>query len=254
MQTYFQAEETECSKKFDTDFEEETDLFLRLLDNNDKFVKQLGGSVKDNQYPEVTIQIFLVNNVTLMSAAFNLLRTGYIGVSYAVLRLIAESLSLGLSFYEFPEEEIKYRKDPTSFYEKLKSLGYARWIQGALQRIDKEGKKLTGHGIESLLETLIYKGIAEEASQFIHASSKHIRSITSMEGQGDVYGPNYPSRDKVRIIFLKLLHCVVLNLMATDKIFLDFIKDKDTSLINEATLKINSWNKELKDMESYTNT
>jgi len=216
------------------------------------FIEQLNknGQIKDDCFPYWTMEIFLVNNVTLLYSSFDRLRNGYLGISQSLLRPVVESISLSVYFFEFPKDEKKYRKNPKSFYTKLKALNYDGWIEGVLQRIDNEGSKFAKCDLEKGQSwyNFLFKSLGEEACNFLHSNPIYIYSVV-YSGQIDskeqyAYGPNWPKDIVMKNALWKIIESLLLNLIVMDRIFDKYIVKNDINFIKEVVDKLNSWKKE----------
>ena len=247
----FDENETLCSQQFDKDATEEEELLSKLFNHLESLIIQLDGEIKDNQFPDWTIEITLAYNLTLLYNSFDRLRKGYLGISQSLLRPVIENIALSMYFFEFPDDEKKYKSDRKSFYMKLKSLGYVgTWIEPVLNRIDKEGSKFA-KGDQKKGQSwynFLFRNLAEEASNFLHTNPDYIYASLFKRGGEDLeeyaLGPNYPRKDLAKAAIWKIIESTLLNTVVLDRCFKQLIKKNNPQLIGETVEKLNEWKKE----------
>ncbi len=248
----FDPDERVCIQKFDKYLFNEAVLLTKLLTHLESFVQQTSVKIKGKEYPDWTIELFLVNNLTVLYNSFDRLRKGYLGVSESLLRQVIESMSLSMYFYEFPNDEVKYRKDPKSFYAKLKSLGYLGWIEGVLHRVDNEGKKFVKGNVNigQTWYNFLFKNLGDEFSNFLHPNIDYILGVVfeseDVNKQLYNFGPHFTKVNVFKNAIWHIIECTNYNLIIYDKCFKKYIAINDFNLIKEAVDGLNRWKREYK--------
>ncbi len=245
----FSKDEVACSDKFDQLFSSEIKLFSNLFEQLESFVSQISGKIKDTERPDYTVEILLVHNLSLFACAFNQLRSGYLGVSQATLRSIAENLTMSMYYWEFPEHEKKYRDNTRSLWNSIKQKGYAgEWMDLALARIDKEGKvfKILDESGERSWQKFISQNLMEEASSFLHQNFHFVEALvyqtTSNDGKNHfVYGPHWNNDEVMKNGLWKLIEALIFETIVFDTVFKKFINVNDRKLVGEAVDQLNEW-------------
>lgn len=246
----FDTQEEECIKNFDNAFRQEIDLISRLFIHFEGLILQINKKIKDTDYPDWTIEIFLGYNLTLLYSSYNNLRRGYLGVSQSLIRPTCENVALSMYFFEFPKDEKKYRKSRKSFYLKLKELGYDSWIEGVLQRIDKEGAKFakTDASKGQSWYKFLFTNLADEASNFLHSNPDYIFPVIfskhGTEQDEYILGPNWHAEIIAKNALWKIIETTLFNTIIFDRVFKQHIQHNDFSLITEVVNKLNNWKKE----------
>lgn len=246
----FDTDENACALEFDKNLQMEIDLIFRLFEHSEALISQLNRKIKNTDFPDHTIEIFLASNHTAIYNSYDRLRKGYFGLAMEGLRPPIEKIALAMYFFEFPEEEKKYKKNRLSIYEKLKKLGYKSWIDGVMQRIDNEGTKFTKLDAskgQSWYKYLV-EILGEESSNFLHANPEYILPVLYAETKSgiDTYviGPNWVGVDLVKNAFWKITETLLINTMVLDRCFKQYIALNDIVLIRETVEKLNLWQKE----------
>lgn len=246
----FDTQEQICIDRFDKNFLKESLLLSRLFKHMEELIKQVSGNIKGKEYPDWTIEIFLINNLTLLFNSFDRLHKGYVGISQALLRPVIESIALSMYFFEFPKDETKYRKKRKSFYAKLENIGYPNWIEGVVQRIDKEGVKFA-KGDPNKGQTwfnFLIRNLENEASNFLHANPDYILSVVfnseNETHQNYSYGPNWSGINVFKDALYHIIEATIFNIIVFDKCFNKHIKVNDIELMKEAINDLNDWKRE----------
>jgi hypothetical protein len=259
----FDKVEIQIENKFNDSFADDIEILTNLISHLESLITQLNNKIKSGDSPNDTIELFLANNLTLLYNSFNRLQKGYLGISQALLRPVLESISLSMYFHEFPEDIQIYTKDPKNLYRKITKLkyktiengeevekNYLPWIEGALQRVDKEGTKFTQRE-DMKGETwykFIFKNLTEEAGMFLHANPDWIYGIVyGGESKGILeykFGPNWQSDLLIQNALWKIIETILYNTIVLDRVFKQHITNNDFTLIKNTTNKLNIWKKE----------
>lgn len=246
----FNNGEAACIQRFDTKFAGESELLFRLFNHLESLITQLNKKIRDTDFPDWTIEIFLANNLTLLYNSFDRLRKGYFGISLSLIRPVVESIALAMYFFEFPKDEKLYRKRRKSFTIKLKNLGYNNWIEGVVHRVDKEGTKFA-KGDPNIGQTwfnFLIRNLGEESSNFLHANPEYIFAVV-YGGKGIFYdnyclGPNWLGQDMVKNALWHIIEATLYNTIIFDRCFKKHITRNDFNLIEETVDKLNKWKNE----------
>lgn len=224
-------------------------LLLKLLKHKERLVSQLSGKIKYTDRPDYSIELMLAYNLPLLNSSLDNLARGYLGASQITLRTVLENTCLSMYFFEFPKDEKKYRKNRKSFNCKLKALGYDTWIEGWLNRVDKEGAKFSKLvGENNAWYKRIFKNLVEEASSFVHVDIDFIYSLVYMGGGKEksndyALGPNCPDDLLVKNALWKIIETCLYSCAVLDRVFKQHITTIDMPLYKDAIDQLNTWKK-----------
>lgn len=244
----FFKQETIINDKFFALCTKEHELFAKLLKHKENLIKQLSGKIKDTDKPDYSIELMLAYNLPLLNSAVENLANGYLGASQIILRTVLENTCLSMYFFEFPKDEKKYRKDRKSFNCKLQALGYDTWIEGWLNRVDKEGKKFSKlKGESNAWYRRIFTNLVSEASSFVHVDIDFIYGLVYM-GTGEeksdyALGPNWPDDLLVKNALWKIIETCLYSCAVLDRVFKKHITAIDMDLYKDAIDQLNIWKK-----------
>lgn len=242
----FSEQEKDINDKFFEICCKEHDLLVQLLKHKENLIQQLSGKIKDTDKPDYSIELMLAYNLALFNSALNNLANGYLGVSQIILRTALENSSLAMYFYEFPEDEKKYRKDKKSFNCKLKSLGYDLWVEGWLKRVDKEGKKFSKLKSETnAWYKRIFLNMVTETCSFVHTDIDFIYSLvfvgSGKEKSDYALGPNWCGDLLVKNALWKIIEACLYSCAILDRVFKKHITVIDMNLYTGVIDQLNSW-------------
>jgi hypothetical protein len=242
----FSEQEKIINDKFFALCGEEYKLLIQLLKHKESLIQQLSGKIKDTDYPDYSIELLLVYNLSLFNSALTNLANGYLGVSQIVLRTTLENACLAMYFHEFPDDEKKYRRNRKSFNCKLKTLGYDSWIEGWLNRIDKEGTKFSKLKDEKdAWYQRIFNNLVKEASSFVHVDIDFIYSLVFMKSGKEksqyALGPNWPDDLLVKNALWKIVETCLYDCAVLDRVFKKHIITIDMDLFKGAIDQLNKW-------------
>lgn len=245
----FEVQEKTIEDKFITLCSNEIDLLNKLLKHKEDLIVQLSEKIKDTDRPDYSIELMLAYNLALLNSSLNTLSCGYLGSSQIILRTVLENTCLSMYFFEFPKDEKKYRDNRKAFNCKLKALGYDTWIEGWLNRIDKEGSKFSKlEGEKDAWHKRIFKNLVEEASSFVHVDIDFIYSMVYMgdvQGKTSNYslGPNLMDDLLVKNAIWKIIETCLYSCAVLDRVFKQHIKTIDMPLYKCAVDELNKWKK-----------
>ncbi|MFH1388729.1 MAG: hypothetical protein ABII16_01395 [Patescibacteria group bacterium] len=244
----FYGQEKAINEKFFLLCREECKLLTRLLEHKENLIQQLGGKIKDTDTPDYSIELMLSYNLSLFNSSLTNLSNGYLGVSQIILRVALENTCLAMYFYEFPDDEKKYRKNRKSFSCKLKTLGYGYWIEGWLKRIDKEGTKFTKlKGEKGVWYQRIFNNMVEEANLFVHVDVDFIYSLVFMKSDKEksqyALGPNWSSDLLVKNALWKIIEACLYDCAVLDRVFKKHLAIIDMNLFEKVCDLLNEWKK-----------
>jgi hypothetical protein len=245
----FPKQEEIIRNKFFRSCGSEHNLLVKLLRHKESLIEQLSGKIKDTDKPDYSIELMLAYNLPLLNSATENLAKGYLGASQITLRTVLENTCLSMYFFEFPDDEKKYRKDRKSFNCKLRSLGYDTWIEGWLKRVDKEGTKFSKlKGEENAWYKRIFKNLVEEASSFVHVDIDYIYNLVYLGKDNEksdnyVLGPNWPSDLLVKNALWKIIETCLYSCAVLDRVFKKYITNIDMELYKHAIDELNKWKK-----------
>lgn len=245
----FTTQEEIIKAKFFTLCPAEHDLLVKLLKHKESLIGQLSGKIKDTDSPDYSIELMLAYNLSPLNSSLDNLARGYLGTSQIILRTVLENTCLSMYFFEFPEDEKKYRKNRKSFNCKLRGLGYDTWIEGWLNRVDKEGSKFSKlEGENNAWYKRIFKNIVEEASSFVHVDIDFICGLVYMgagKEKSDAYalGPSWPDDLLVKNALWKIIETCLYSCAVLDRVFKQHIGTIDMPLYKDAIDQLNQWKK-----------
>ncbi|MBU4209978.1 hypothetical protein KKE47_04150 [Patescibacteria group bacterium] len=244
----FSEQEIIINNKFFVLCAKEYELLVKLLQHKESLVMQLSGKIKDTDKPDYSIELMLAYNLPLLNGAVENLANGYLGVSQIILRTVLENTCLSMYFFEFPKDEKKYRKNRKSFNCKLNELGYDTWIEGWLNRIDKEGEKFSKlKGEDNAWYRRIFTNIVSEASSFVHVDIDFIYGLvyidTGEEKSDYALGPNWSDDLLVKNALWKIIETCLYSCAVLDRVFKKYITVIDMALYKDAINQLNNWKK-----------
>ena len=180
----FLDDENKASEYFNNLIQEKD---LEILDQLFLFTEvalgELNHKIKNTEFPDYSIELYLGFTYNLLTTSYSLLRCGYMAAAQIIMRSALEYISLCMYFFEFPEDEKIYRNSHKRFNLKLEAKKYPRWVQGYLRRIDTEGRVFKDIGNLNW-EKLIFINLIEEASKFTHPNLDFV--FTSIFLQSDL--------------------------------------------------------------------
>ncbi len=247
-QGLFAEQEKLIKKKFLSSCSVEYELLVKLLKHKEDLIVQLDGKVKDTDNPDYSIELMLAYNLALLNISIDNLSRGYLGASQIILRTVLENTCLSMYFFEFPKDERKYRKNRKSFNCKLKALGYDTWIEGWLNRIDKEGVKFSKlDGESNAWYRRIFKSLVEEASSFVHVDIDFVYGLIFMGTKNSIdnyaLGPNFPNDLLMKNATWKIIETCLYSCAVLDRVFKQHINNIDMDLYTDSIDQLNNWKK-----------
>lgn len=250
----FNQSEEECLSIFEKKFFEEEQICSELFTHFETLVSQTNRNIPQDKYPDTTIEVLLVYNLTLLYYSLNTLKKGYFGIALAILRIVIEHISLSIYFYEFPDDEKLYRKNTKRFYNRITGKGYSRWIEGVLERVDKEGDKLVSSSKKDVSWKQLLMEMANDSSLFIHANPDVVTAVVLAYTKEDVnyycLGPNHVGDDYVKNACWKIIQAMIINTVVFDTIFSNLIPQNDAQLIKTSVNKLNKYKSSLNEKET----
>lgn len=242
----FQDQEDFIKNIFTEKCEDEYRLLIKLLQHKEDLIKQLNNKIKDTENPYYSIELMLGYNLTLLNSSLINLIKGYLGSSQIMLRSVLENTCLSMYFYEFPKDEIKYRKNRKSFNCKLKSLKYSSWVDGWLDRIDKEGKIFSKiEGKENAWYNRIFINIIEEVNHFVHTDIDFIYGLIFMNSDTKksnyALGPNWQDDLLMKNALWKIIESCLFSCAVLDRVFKKYITKIDMEFYKDVVTKLNNW-------------
>lgn len=266
----FDENENSIRQKFRSLFALDIEILSELFKHLESLIVQLNKKINSSDTVNHAIELLLANNLTLLYNSYNRLENGYLGISQALLRPALEGISLSMYFHEFPKDVALYQEDPKKLYKKITKLkykvvnegqdvehNYSPWIEGILQRVDKEGTKFTQRE-DMKGETwyiFIFKNLVDEASMFLHANPDSIYGVVySGEFEGVLqyrFGPNWIDDMLMQNALWKIIETTLFNTIVLDRAFKQHMTNSNFDLIKETTDSLNLWKKNYKDWIDY---
>jgi hypothetical protein len=212
----YSEEEKIIKDTFLQKFEEEVEVFNKLLKVYESFLQATSGKVKDNEYPNWTILILLSQTLPLMNNGLELLTTGYLRSSEIMIRVASEAMILSAYFKEFPETEVEYRTtNYRDFFRNHK-------IDDMLKKMEQEGKVFISNKEKAKQvqwSKIVFLNLFKESSRFLHNNPDLLYDLTvdnvgnAPEKGALIMGPQLYSDDSLSMGLRRLFNALLFSLV-----------------------------------------
>lgn len=184
------AKELKIRKKLLKRFENDILSFNSLTAILDERLSWADHVKKNKSVNERFAALFIAQNHSVLNNALDLITLGYELESLILIRPAAERIVLTIYFCEFPDDLNIYRKKLgyRKFYAHLKRLGYANYLEGALNRIEKEGVLWRNSQTAGWAHEL-HTSLIDEPSRLLHVDEAY-GLTASVRGAKIIRGPH----------------------------------------------------------------